>query len=89
MGKVKGFVMGALLGTAGALLLAPKSGKELREDIKNAIENNDWFNFDIEYIDSDEIQEAIQDALDNKEAENNEGKEDIIIDLKHDDQDHK
>ena len=55
MGKFTGFVAGAAIGAAAALLLAPKAGKELRADLKevvdNALEGNEWFDFDIEYTD--------------------------------------
>jgi gas vesicle protein len=33
-GLVKGFLIGGALGALAAILLAPKSGKELRSDIK-------------------------------------------------------
>jgi gas vesicle protein len=39
---LKGFVAGSLVGLVAGLLFAPKSGKELREDIKN--ESDDLLN---------------------------------------------
>lgn len=77
MSKAKGFIVGALLGTAGALLLAPKSGRELRQDIKDVLENNDWFSFDIEYLDGENDENQVAE-------ENNLTDEDIVIELNED-----
>lgn len=33
--KIKGFVLGAAVGSLAALMFAPKSGRELRNDLKN------------------------------------------------------
>lgn len=80
MSKFKGFVLGAVVGTAGALLLAPKSGKELREDLKEKVLNSPWFELDIEYIedlknDFNELKEDLSSDIE----ENTDN--DIVIDL--------
>ncbi|GBD86714.1 YtxH-like protein [bacterium BMS3Abin03] len=73
-GVIIGFIAGGALGAALALLYAPKSGKELRQDIK--IKTDDYF---------DEAEKYIAEAKDKAIDLINEGKkksEKIIKDAK-------
>lgn len=40
--RAQGAILGTLVGAAAGLLLAPKSGKETREDIVDALQRYSW-----------------------------------------------
>ncbi|MFI3260320.1 MAG: YtxH domain-containing protein [bacterium] len=54
------YVIGALVGASVALLFAPKSGKELRADLKNKMEE---VIEDVKNLDMKEVKESILDKI--------------------------
>ena len=64
MGKCcKGFVLGVVVGAIGALLLAPKSGKEMRKDLLTKTEDLKLKLEELNSLEPDELRSVIADKI--------------------------